>query len=275
MHIFPDGRRYIGATRQDPKKRWHHGSGYKNAQKVYAEIQKFGWDSIEHVIVKGQMDKESAMKLEKELIAKYKTQDPTFGLNTKGGGQSFGEHSEEFLASLKGRMVGNKYCVGRKLSESHIEAMINGSKKVKHNTWTNKKHHTDETRERLSALRKLAWQDDEYRRKMSESHPDFSGSKNPMYGKTHSAETREKISASHRGKKLSPEHIEKLKGKNQKPVVKLDKNGMVLERFPSVHDAAASVNAKPANIGFCCRNYGRTAKGFEWRYEHDYGRGTA
>lgn len=28
-HIFPNGKIYIGATRQEPKRRWSGGCGYK------------------------------------------------------------------------------------------------------------------------------------------------------------------------------------------------------------------------------------------------------
>lgn len=50
--------------------------------------------------------------------------------------------------------------------------------------------------------------------KMSKSH---SGKNNQMYGKTHSEEAREKISKTHKGRKLTQEHIDKLKKNCARP----------------------------------------------------------
>ena len=46
-----------------------------------------------------------------------------------------------------------------------------------------------------------------------EQRKHIGGEKHPLYGKHHSEETKKKIANSHIGKKLSPEHIEKLKGR--------------------------------------------------------------
>lgn len=50
---------------------------------------------------------------------------------------------------------------------------------------------------------------EETKNRMRESHADFSGEKNPFYGKKHPKETRLKLIKSHKGKKLSKESIEK------------------------------------------------------------------
>ena len=39
MHIFPNGKRYIGITSRKPTERWHNGKGYKK-QFVYKAIKK-------------------------------------------------------------------------------------------------------------------------------------------------------------------------------------------------------------------------------------------
>jgi len=59
------------------------------------------------------------------------------------------------------------------------------------------KHHTKETR-----------------KKLSDSHKGLqAGENHPLYGKHHNKETKMKIGASRIGKKLTPEHKEKLKGR--------------------------------------------------------------
>lgn len=57
-------------------------------------------------------------------------------------------------------------------------------------------------------------------RKISEAmkNRNLKGENNPMYHKTHTAEARKKISDANKGKKLSEEHIEKLKKANKNRV---------------------------------------------------------
>lgn len=49
------------------------------------------------------------------------------------------------------------------------------------------------------------------REKISRNHADFSGKNHPQYGTHLSEETKKKISKAHTGKKLSKEHIQKIK----------------------------------------------------------------
>lgn len=93
IHTTPDGRKYIGMTRQNVEKRWHGGCGYRNQPKFYDEIQKNGWSNIKHEVVLESASFEEAAQKEKELIQKYETQNPKYGFNTKCGGQTFGRHS--------------------------------------------------------------------------------------------------------------------------------------------------------------------------------------
>ena len=69
---FPDGKIYIGLTKQDPKDRWNNGEGYKG-QDVYIPITLFGWNNIKKEILHTNLTKEQAQKLEQHYISKYKT----------------------------------------------------------------------------------------------------------------------------------------------------------------------------------------------------------
>ena len=47
-----NGKVYIGITSQQPvKRRWRKGSCYKNCNKFYKAIQKYGWNNFEHIIL--------------------------------------------------------------------------------------------------------------------------------------------------------------------------------------------------------------------------------
>ena len=81
MHIAPNGKRYIGITKQQPKSRWRGGSGYKRHTHFCNAIKKYGWDNIEHIILYSNVSREFAIKKEIELISKYKSNDKRYGYN--------------------------------------------------------------------------------------------------------------------------------------------------------------------------------------------------
>jgi group I intron endonuclease len=127
-HTTPSGKVYIGATGQNPKRRWDNGKGYRHNRRFCDAIRKYGWGNIEHEVISTGLDKEQAYAMEAELIDKYDTTNPAKGYNISIGGEYGG--------------------LGRS--------------------------HSSETRRKISeALR---------------------GANNPNFGKHHSAETRRKIS---------------------------------------------------------------------------------
>lgn len=86
IHICPNNKRYVGITRQNPKKRWSNGNGYKKNAHFTRAIDKYGWDNISHQVI--EVDTESEMfYLEKYLIAFYNSNNPEFGYNNSLGGE--------------------------------------------------------------------------------------------------------------------------------------------------------------------------------------------
>lgn len=86
IHYFPNGKRYIGLTTQNLKKRWKGGSGYRTQPLVYRAILKYGWKNVVHQVF--ECETESEMKyLEKYLIAYYQTTNPKYGYNITEGGE--------------------------------------------------------------------------------------------------------------------------------------------------------------------------------------------
>lgn len=67
MHVFPDGKKYVGVC-QYCKDRWNSGVGYSNNKDMYAAIQKYGWDNIEHKILFETTSSIDAYKVESILI---------------------------------------------------------------------------------------------------------------------------------------------------------------------------------------------------------------
>ena len=69
QHIFPNGKRYIGVTRNSVEKRWgYKGYNYKT-QMVGRAIEKYGWDNIEHEVFCICETKEHAERVERFLVS--------------------------------------------------------------------------------------------------------------------------------------------------------------------------------------------------------------
>ena len=88
MHINKvNGKRYIGITRQEPKRRWQNGCGYDKTFFGNA-IKKYGWSNFEHVIIASCLSKEDACNMERDLIKKYNSNNRDFGYNISKGGDT-------------------------------------------------------------------------------------------------------------------------------------------------------------------------------------------
>lgn len=87
VHIFPNGKRYIGCTSQQLEVRFgRNGEGYRGATKVWEAIETFGWENIQHEILATTEGRITASGLEAYYIEQYNTTNPEYGYNTKPGG---------------------------------------------------------------------------------------------------------------------------------------------------------------------------------------------
>lgn len=159
MHICPNGKRYIGATKQKPSRRFRNGKGYIGTKFYDKAICVYGWNNIVHRILYTNLIYSEASSKEKFLIKYYKTQSDKFGYNVEDGGE-FSNMSE----STK-----------RKLSELAKQRYRNGQIPSFLG-----KHHTQETKNKISIANFNP--NKETRLKMSINHSDVNGNKNPMFG---------------------------------------------------------------------------------------------
>lgn len=87
IHIFPNGKVYIGITGRNPIKRWRNGLGYTHNNYLKSAIEKYGWENIKHEILFDGLTKEEAEAKEVELIAEHKSNQREFGYNLSSGGE--------------------------------------------------------------------------------------------------------------------------------------------------------------------------------------------
>ena len=99
MHIFPNGKKYIGMTDKKPSYRWENGlSGYveKKQKAMYNAIKEYGWENVKHIILYEDLNYEEALEKEIQLIKKYKTNchryGDKYGYNMTDGGKGTKGH---------------------------------------------------------------------------------------------------------------------------------------------------------------------------------------
>ena len=139
-HTSPNGKVYIGITSKDVKVRWSNGKSYRNNKHFRWAIEKYGWDNFKHEILNTDLTKEEAMSIERELIARYKSNDQEYGYNVSSGGESSS---------------------GYRHTEEEKQRIANSLRGVKH---------TEERCRKQSISKKRQWEDPEYRKRMTEVH---------------------------------------------------------------------------------------------------------
>lgn len=168
MHKFPNGKTYIGVTRQTVERRWREGRGYFG-QPVYDAILKYGWDNIEHIILETNLTKEQAEESEKRYIREYNSLSHGNGYNIETGGYL----TESISAETKAK-IGNANR-GKLSGEKH---------------WHYGQHWDEKTRKKISDAHKGMKYGEETLKKKRER---FSGKNNPMYGTKMTPEHKAKI----------------------------------------------------------------------------------
>lgn len=110
-HTAPNGKVYIGVTKQEVSRRWKNGFGYSDNEYFFKAIKKYGWNNFKHEIICEELNKEEAEQKEIELIAKYKSNNKQFGYNIYCGGNLGSSGcfvSEETKLKLRNSHLGEK-----------------------------------------------------------------------------------------------------------------------------------------------------------------------
>lgn len=152
VHIFPNNKRYVGITRQEPQRRWQNGNGYKG-QVVYEAIQKYKWHNIEHRILYDNLSKSAAEMYEKALIKEWKTTDRRYGYNVENGGNANKEIRYETRQKLSKSNKGHvPWIKGKRHSlESKIK---NRNKHLGKQAWNKGIKFSEESKNKMSKSKK-------------------------------------------------------------------------------------------------------------------------
>ena len=168
-HIAPNGKMYVGITKQKPTKRWSAGNGYANSEYFYHAIKKYGWDNFTHEILLEGLTKEQAELAERLFIGYWDLTNRDKGYNIEHGGNAIGTHSEETRRKMSEANRGEKHWLyGRHASEETKRKMSIARRGERHPNYG--KHHSKETRQKISEALKGRTISDEHMQKLIEAN---------------------------------------------------------------------------------------------------------
>ena len=81
QHTVPNGKVYIGVTKNAPEERWRGGLGYADNLHFISDILDYGWRNIKHEILLTNLSKDEALLKEAELIEQNRSNEPSHGYN--------------------------------------------------------------------------------------------------------------------------------------------------------------------------------------------------
>ena len=204
-----NNKKYIGITCNDASRRWGlQGQGYRRQKHFWNAIQKYGWDNFEHEIIENNLTEDQAKIMEVELIKQYNSNNRQYGYNTSPGGDGGAPFGE--LNPFYGKHHTEE--TKKKISEAHKGMIV-----------------SDNVRKKLSEVHKRTWKDLEYRKKMTEK---VKGVCNP------------------RSKKIN----------------QYDLNGNFIRQCDYVKQAADELHIDVFGIYKCANGQQKTAGGFIWKY---------
>lgn len=138
-----NGKKYIGITSQKVKRRWRkNGEGYHSCTLFYRAINKYGWESFEHIVLQSNLSKEKALEEEHKLIELYKTNNKEYGYNLTSGGD-YPILSEETRKKISEKLRGKKMV--------YKDPQTNKENRIK--SWAMNPKRREEASERLKEYR--------------------------------------------------------------------------------------------------------------------------
>jgi group I intron endonuclease len=252
-----NGKKYVGITCNNVKRRWANGYGYAHCTLFFRAIKKYGWDGFLHEILESGLSKDEAQVKERMYISIYKSNNPKFGYNLTSGG----EEGKEISAEARERLIQSH--IGIKPTRETLEKR---SKSLKM-SWA-----SESVKERHRRAMKVLANDESYKEKISKAarknwdNPDYVKKQRAGMEKVRQTkEYHECLSKALKAAWSNPEIRKKVSGGNNgkaKKVICIDSG----ETFSCAAEAGRSKNISINGICMCCRGERKTAGKLQWKF---------
>jgi len=270
-------RFYTYAYLREDRTPYYIGKGQKDrAYRKYKGEVNSPQDKSRIIILKQNLTEEEAFKHEIYMIAVFGRKDLGTGIlrnKTNGGdGISGFRHSKKSKNEMSKKRKGeNNPFYGKKhlpetiirlsqnkkgmvsvfLGKTHSQEARDKISKAKKGKYVGDKNpmfgktHSQETRDKISEANTGRSHSLETRRKISEK---IKGENNPFYGKTHSQEARDKISKARKGKSCSEELKQKISSSHNKFLRLLSPSGEIVEEITTIRKFCEKYNLNRTEI---------------------------
>lgn len=268
-HIFPNGKRYVGQTKQEIWKRFGvNGINYANdCLYLWNAIQKYGWENVEHIILLEGLTAEEANIWEQKYIKDFCSNKREFGYNLTIGGEGHPKFDYQAIydywcqnknVTLTAKHFDcNPITVGQALSHFHID----GKERIRASAG---RYHAKEVHsytlngEYIESFETISLGAKATNCPHSNILKVLKGERKSAGGRRWSYEKKEKLDSYSYNSKTD----------KIKPIKQYDLDGNYLTTYPSLAEAARSVGKEggSGNISRCCNNLLKTAYGYKWSY---------
>ena len=282
IHIFPNDKKYIGITNQEPENRWgKNGNGYNKQKVMWSAIQKYGWNNIEHKVLYTNLSKEEADEKEKELIKLFETTTRMGeGYNVQEGGDSHIIINRDEVINLW--KEGKAALEISQLLECNIKTVLYILDASSISKEERKQRQQKASGEATKASCGIKVNQFNLNKKLIQTFNSLEDAR-----KSVNANTQHYIKLCCEGKagkahnflwqyynpldEIQIWHGETAKELQQRKVIQYDKQMNEIARFTSIADATRAMGKDPnkfSGIGMVCNGKHKTACGYIWRYEN-------
>lgn len=242
-HTCPNGKCYIGITRQKPTTRWGKGKGYNANIHFKRAIDAYGWENIIHEVLYEGLTQKEACDKERELISKYHSNNPQYGYNHTSGGQLGVVLNDEVRKTISQRL--------KEFYSTHPEKCKEIAERVKGFT------HTEEAR-----------------RKISNAKRGRSIKRTPEQNKRVSEANKKAYAVGTKAREIASARCRENGYKARVGVVQYTLEGEKVAEYESMCAARRATGIGSGNISKCCAGKACSASGYRWAYAQS-GRETA
>lgn len=283
MYTSPNGKKYIGQTWHEQKRKWDHKSAKRNSL-FHKAIKKYGVDSFVYEILHSGIESQDKLNnLEISAIKKFNTTAP-YGYNLTTGGEG-GKHNEITKQKMrddweknrdyrieKFKKAAERPEVKNRLKNNAINNAKNKDIAMKKSKSLKEAFSSNEVRISRSEKRKEEWKNPEIRKKRligmiksQSSEVSKKTKKEIMIKRWQNQDYRIHMSNKLKGKKRSQRAIESSRLHRIIGVICVEIN----KKFNSIKEASEFFNISHSCISCALSGKQKTAAGYTWKRAKD------